>query len=374
MSTIHICYLTGVYNRRDALIFYRHGISMAQKGHKVTVIVCDEEPNEVVDGIQIISTQFKPLTYKDRFIKTRKLLLQLADKVDADIYQLCDPEHIPLVKYFLRNKKQVVFNVREFYPKMIAEKQYIPKWARKYCVIFFEWMMRHYLPKYGAVFAVTPELVNELKDKYGAMNTLLVTNFPIPDNDFVLTKEEYLNRPNVLMYEGTIYHESKQENILDAIRTIPDIRYLLVGVFVGPFETIQSHSEWHRVEFINGFTKEQLKGFFARSTMANTLREYHNNNGSLGVIKIFESMEAALPVIFADVPLYRYIVDKYKCGVCADINNVKSIEKAIRYLVDHKEEAYEMGQNGRQAVLAEFNWWKQFEVYESSLTSLVENR
>lgn len=370
---IHICYLTGVYNRRDALIFYRHGLSMAQKGHRVTIIVCDKEPNEVIDGIQIISTQFKPTTHKERFIKTRKSLLQLADKVDADVYQLCDPEHIQLVNHFLKKNKQVVFNVREFYPKMIAEKQYIPYWARKYCVRFYEWMMRHYLPKYGAVFAVTPELVDELKDKYGAANTLLVTNFPIPDNDFVLTKEEYLARPDVLIYEGTIYQESKQENILDAIRAIPEIRYLLVGVFVGSSDTIKKHSEWYRVEFINGFTKEQLKAFFARSTIANTLRVSHNNRGSLGVIKIFESMEAALPVIFTDVPLYRSIVEKYKCGVCADVNNVESIEKAIRYLVDHKEEAYEMGQNGRRAVLTEFNWWKQFEVYESSLISLVEN-
>ena len=82
-------------------------------------------------------------------------------------------------------------------------------------------------------------------------------------------------------------------------------------------------------------------------------------------------MEAALPVIFSDVPLYRDLVDRYHCGICADPNDVNSVEKAIRYLVEHREEAYIMGQNGRNAVLKEYNWWTQQKIYNDVLIRLV---
>ena len=76
-------------------------------------------------------------------------------------------------------------------------------------------------------------------------------------------------------------------------------------------------------------------------------------------------MEAALPVLFADVPLYRKINEKYHCGICVDPNNVQSIKEAIQYLIEHKFEAYEMGQRGREAVIKEFCWEQQAKNYIS---------
>lgn len=92
-------------------------------------------------------------------------------------------------------------------------------------------------------------------------------------------------------------------------------------------------------------------------------RDFEGRDGSLGVMKIFESMEAALPVLFADVPLYRKINGKYHCGICVDPNNVQSIKEAVEYLVEHKQEAYEMGQRGREAVIKEFCWEQQAKKY-----------
>ena len=44
---------------------------------------------------------------------------------------------------------------------------------------------------------------------------------------------------------------------------------------------------------------------------SNTLRDFSRTgspNGSFGVLKIFESMEAGLPVLLSDVKCYREIV------------------------------------------------------------------
>lgn len=371
---IHICYVTGLYDRRDALMYYRQGISMVKAGYQVSYIVCDDQPDEISEGIHIYSTGFVPKTRIERFVKTKQKVLELVRKVDADVYQISDPEHISIVKYFIKKKKEVVFNMREYYPDMLLNKDYIPKPFRKNVAGLYLRMMSHYLKKYGAVFTVTPEIVNLLREKAHLSNVHLLTNYPIPDENFSLSKEEYMSRKNTIIYEGTIYTTSRQHIFLNALQKVDNVEYLLVGKIDEGNSDIMEHPAWYRVHFVDGFTIEELKHYFAQSTISNTLRDFGNMDGSLGVIKIFESMEAALPVIFSDVPTYRAIVDKYHCGVCADPNDESSVETAIRYLVENKEAAYEMGQNGRRAVMEEYNWWEQFKTYQGVIMKLLERK
>ena len=338
------------------------------------MVVCDDLPDEVVDGIEIYSTHFKPRNRFEKFFKTKKILCNFADRLDADVYQISDPQHINLSIFFKRKKKVAVFNMREYYPDMLLKKPYIPKTLRKFSSLCYLKMMSHYLEKFGAVFTVTPEIVDLLKIKARLSNVHLLTNFPIPDLDFTLSKEEYLSRPNTVIYEGSIYKRSRQNIFLDALQRIANISYLLVGKIEEGNCDIKQHPAWNRVTFVNGFKMEELKGYFAKATISNTLRDFGKRDGSLGVLKVFESMEAALPVIFSDVPLYREIVSKWHCGVCADPNDVDSVEKALRYLVEHKEEAYEMGQNGRRAVLEEYNWDEQFKTYNNVIMGLLANK
>ena len=105
---------------------------------------------------------------------------------------------------------------------------------------------------------------------------------------------------------------------------------------------------------------EELDGFIKSSTISNVLRDFSaypmEKSGSFGVIKIFESMEAALPIICSDMPIYRDIMKEYKCGILVDPLNEQQIHEAIQYLVTHKEEAWRMGQEGRRAVIEKYSW------------------
>lgn len=368
----HICYITGLYNRRDPLMFYRQGISMVTAGHKVSFIVCDSQDDEFTEGIHIFSTHFVPKSRVERFIKTKNKILKLADKVDADIYQISDPEHISLVKHFQKRGKAVIFNMREYYPDMLMKKSYIPASLRPIVTKWYIKKMKRYYPQYGAIFSSDAKDVDLLKRNFGATKAYLAANFPIPDMDYSISKDDYMSRKDTVIYEGTIYTRSRQDVFLDALQRIGNVSYLLVGKLDSATAPIKEHSWWKNVEFVDGFRKEDLRGYFERSTISNTLRNFLSGDGSYGVLKIFESMEACLPVILSDVPLYREMVNKWRCGVLADPNDIDSVEKAIRYLVENKEEAYEMGQNGRRAVLEEYNWGKQFEVYEKVILDLVE--
>ena len=259
--------------------------------------------------------------------------------------------------------------MREYYPDMILHKEYLPVLLRKIISKYFERLIIRFFPKYDAIFTVTPEFVDNLKKRYKLNNIHLLTNYPIPDKCFNLEEDVYLKRSNVIIYEGTIYKSSRQCVFMDVLMKFPQVHYLVVGK-IDEDTTITKHPYWGKVEFVDGFKPSELRGYFERSTISNTLRDFDGADGSLGVIKIFESMEAGLPVIFSDVPLYRSIVEKYNCGVCANPNDHTSVEKAIRFLLENKKEAYRMGQNGRKAVMSEFNWWKQLDKYDTTIKAI----
>ena len=230
--------------------------------------------------------------------------------------------------------------------------------------------MKKNLKKYDAVFIVTPWILDIVKEKWGILKSYLLTNFPRVNVDYYFSYEDYLHRGNVLCYEGTIYKTSRQENVFEVLDHLPTVHYILAGKIDENYSWIKKIPYWKNVEFIDGFTSEDLKKIFAKSTIANVFRDFGDNDGSLGVIKIFESMEAGLPVLLTDVPLYREMVKKYHCGICVDPNNTQQIENAIRFLIENKEEAYKMGQNGRRAVIEEYNWEKQANDYIRRLNAL----
>jgi glycosyltransferase involved in cell wall biosynthesis len=89
--------------------------------------------------------------------------------------------------------------------------------------------------------------------------------------------------------------------------------------------------------------------------------------------KLFEYMSAGLPVIASNFPLWKKIVEENKCGICVDPEKPEEIALAIDFIVNNREQASEMGKNGRKAVIEKYNWKieesKLLETY-SGLTNL----
>ena len=85
--------------------------------------------------------------------------------------------------------------------------------------------------------------------------------------------------------------------------------------------------------------------------------------------KVYEYMSLGLPVVLTRAPYNEKMMAQYRFGICVDPTNVDEIAAAIRYLLDHPDEARQMGENGRRAVKEEFNWG----VEEKKLLALYED-
>ena len=370
MKPIHFCFLTGAYNRDDALMYFRQGRSLASKGFHVSYVLCDGLPDECRDGIYMTSTDYIPTNRIEKFFGTGKRVLKKALEIDADVYQISDPGLVGIVKALRKKSKRVIVNVREPYFAYIHNKYYIPRYLRHVVALCFDHLLIKALKSCDAVITVNEEICNDLLKK-GVSSAVVIANFPFVDKDYCLEYEDYCKRGDVLCYEGTIYKTSRQEVFFDALQELPDIKYLLAGVIEDNNEEIMSHPYWKKVEFIGRFKPTDLPSIFSRSSISNVTRDLYGKDGSTGFIKVYESMEAALPVLLPDAPMYRKMLEKYQCGICVNPNDKKAIYEALYYLTTHKNEAYKMGQEGRRAVLQEYSWDREFEKYLVIIQNVV---
>ena len=85
-------------------------------------------------------------------------------------------------------------------------------------------------------------------------------------------------------------------------------------------------------------------------------------------VKMKEYMEAGIPFIASDFPVWEEFIDKYKCGIYVNPLDVDDIVEAMQWMADNPKKAAEMGYNGRKAIEREFNWAieeaKLFKLYE----------
>lgn len=363
----HVCFVNSVFGREDSLIVYRQGKTLVDAGFEVSYTVFDDLPDEDKVGIHINSLGKTPEGFKGRFTMRNRILKRFLDSHPADIYQISEPELLPLGLRLKRKGKAVVYNLREWYPDYYARKFSKP-WQRKVVNRVVERFFHHVAKKYDAIFNCMPEMRDYIERVMPCRHFADVANFPVIHRDFSLSFEDYCKRESIISYFGSIYTISCQEVILTALESFPDVKYLLAGVFHQDYyrERLEKMPAWSQVEFKNRFTREELPGIINRSVIGNVVKDFDKTEtpqGSYSIIKIFETMEAAVPVILAKVPLYEQMVEKYHCGICVRPHSVEDFKNAINYLLTHKKEAYEMGQNGRRAVIEEFSWDSQAKRY-----------
>lgn len=355
-----ICFFVGTDRHHDEVLIFKQAKTLQENGFDVSYVVSDDEDYEIKNGIPIKGIDYKSKGYFNRTFITPFFLYRKLKKIDADVYQTCSIDQLMVCLLLKMKGKKIIFHLREGHPYTYYRKSSKPLFIKKIVVHILSIWMKFALRRFDAVITVTHEIANYLKS-WNIKQLHVHGNFPVISDHFNFSLEEYKMRNNIILYFGTIYKISYQEIFFDAITNIKDVKYRIAGKFRNDDyeKCLREHAYWNKIDFINGFDIEQLPYLLKQATISNVIRDFSKSecsNGSLGIIKIFESMEAGLPIICTDVPVYREIMKEYKCGILVDPNNKKQIGDAIQYLIDHKEEAYHMGQEGRRAVIEKYSW------------------
>lgn len=356
---IKVCHVTSAHNRYDGRIFLKQCVSLVNNNYDVTLLCCDNIPDEKKNNVNIVSTNKKFSSIYDRIFNSKKILKKKCVEIDADIYQFHDPDLLSLALKMKKIGKKVIFDSHENYPALFLEREWIPSFLRRICAFLYSKKENRAFRKMDAVICVTDYVKERIKRVNS--NVYVVTNYPIIEN---IHKTKLKSDLTTLCFAGGIRSDWNHEVILKAIKDIENIKYVVAGNCTNDYLNIlKQYESFDKMEFLGKINHCEVKELYAKSTIGMALCSYRPNTeykmGSLGNTKIFEYMMSELPVIFTDFEVFKNILTEGVYGIAVNPYSEEDVKNAIKYLIDNPDIALKMGKTGRKLVEKKYNWESQ---------------
>lgn len=364
-----IVHWTSVHPQTDTRIFYKMCVSLSELGEEVHFVV--PSTNSESSGIRVKNVVVHNIfsapdrTRLCRMSATCYKGLRKALGLKADLYHFHDPELIPWALVLVICNYKVIYDIHEFYPEAVMEKNYLPKGLRPLVALSLKYL-EYYASKLfsGIVVAHGPIL-----DRVSNKNVAVVQNFAIihEKSPSAASTSTQPTCPDIfyVIYVGCI---SRIRGVLELVRALGLLNSgLQIKLqLVGEFESEHLHAEaqatigWERVEYLGWQSVGQVNALFREARVG--IVNFHPVKYHLDSLpnKLFEYMAAGLPVIASNFPRWRPIVEDSQCGLLIDPLQPDEIANAIEWIMTHKKEAEEMGQRGRSAVISKYNWQTEF--------------
>lgn len=370
-----IVHLSSAHPRFDTRIFVKQCRSLASHGHEVALVVADGLGADTRDGIRIVDVG-RPSGRRERMLHATRRVGRAALELDADVYQLHDPELLPVGLRLRLAGKKVVFDAHEDVPTQLLDKPYLSPHSARLLSRLYARFERAVLPCLDGVLAATPLIRARLASCHPF--TVDVNNFPRAE-EFApsLCADPHPPTRDRFCYVGSISAIRGVRELVQACALLrTPARLALAGSFGEPGleADVRGHPGWSRVDALGHLDRSGVAGLMSRAFAGLvTLLPTASYREALPV-KMFEYMAAGIPVIASDFPLWREIVEGAGCGLCVDPCDPRAIADAIDHLASHPRQAREMGANGRRAVLARYNWEHEADKLVAFYADLLASR
>lgn len=371
-TPIRVVQLTTVHHPYDPRIYHKESKSLQKFGFDVTLLAqaADEESSTEKPirhiPLQKYTSRLKRMTLGAyRAYKKAKIL-------KADVYHFHDPELLPVAWLLKKKDNIVIYDIHEDYVTSILQKDYASMPIKKTLASIYKMMERFFTRDFELSLAE-----KYYKDIYPTGTCIL--NYPTVNEEFLNTKREGTPE-NKLLYTGNV---SLVRGAMQHAR-IPLIDKDIQMHFVGKCPSDLAEKMYEAAgDARDNLVIEGINQFVEKEVIED---RYLNTNWLAGIAlfpptehymkkeltKFFEYMNAGLPVICSDFPVWKKFIETYECGIAVDPNDDEAIKQAISYLKENPEEAKKMGENGKQAVTEELNWGTEEEKLISWYQELLQ--
>lgn len=349
-----VCLLSSVRKATEHRMLYKEGKSLLQAGYEVTV-VASHPRDEVLSGVAIRALP----EFNSRLARMARKpwsIYREALRQRADVYHFHDPELIPVGLLLKLSGKRVLYDVREDVPADLRDKHYIPRWARPLVAATADLAEKVAGQLLDGIVAVTPHI----SGRFPARKTVVVQNFPLLDEQ-IPPGRPYREREPLAAYVGSITPVRGVAELVDAMGLLPEdvpARLAIAGDFspASLLQTVSAKPGWARVEYLGWQQRAGILRVLQRARIGIISFLPAANHTDCQPIKLFEYMLAGLPIVAFHLPRMAEIIQQAGCGLVVEPGNAREMAAAIQWLLQHPQEAENMGARGYQAILETYNW------------------
>lgn len=263
-----------------------------------------------------------------------------------------------LPNYLVSKLKRIplVYDTHEIFtevPELVGHRFRQNTWRR---------VERWIFPKLKHVFTVNQSISDWYFNKY-KVRPLVVRNMPRKKSESVqpVTRRE-LNLPEnkkIIILQGAgINVDRGSEELVEAMKYLDDALLLIVGsgdVISCLKELVEKEKLHDKVLLTGKVPQEKLKQYTLLADLGVTLDKPTNINYRFSLPnKIFDYIQAGIPVVCSDLPEVAGIVREYKVGVVVDSHEPTRIADAIRQTLHSPE--YSTWRNNTRSAADELCW------------------
>lgn len=365
---MRICFLSAKHSSLDKRIFAKEAVSLAKKGFEVLHIAPDKKVSKFMkNGVRVITyNQTNKMTAR---ILQMPRLYRIACNIEADCYH-CNEVDSWMIGVLLKlvHQKQVVFDVHELYSDAFP-RDHFPAWVYPYISSMLRLLFR---------------IFSRFTDRLVLANKALVADFPKTERKQVLVQnfssinDIRLEEVTKIRRDSNAYEKSYTAihlGHISRVRGWPQILEALALMeskniclrIVGSFNDDSQEEFERRVRQLGLSERVFMEEWMPFPRAVERIVSSHFGlilfqPGLLSHViglphKLFDYMLGGLPVIAPEfAQQIASVIKNADCGILIDSSDAKQIAEALDRLACNPKESERLGNNGRYAVLNEFNW------------------
>jgi len=271
---------------------------------------------------------------------------------------------------FFKNNVQIVYDSHEFFTE-------VPELNDRFAKKVWLFIEKLILPQIKHAYTVCESIAEEYKKKYG-VNMQVVRNIPLCNTSKVtpiestLVLNEFADK-KIILYQGALNIGRGIEHVINAMEFIENAVFIIVGD--GDIAT----------ELKNLTRNKKLvdKVYFVGKIPFSSLFQY-TKNADIGIVlqedlslsyryvlpnRIFDYIQAELPVIASDLPEIKKIYAENEIGLLVSDLSPENLAQKITYLLTNTEKRIQIKAN-LKSIKGKYCWEKEEEKLIKLFTKL----
>lgn len=378
-ASVTLCHFTTAHTQLKSRSFHRECLPLAASGFSIRY-VAPMETSEAIPRVKFISTRAHANRVR-RAVAIPSILRELL-RQDASLYHFQDPELLP-VGFLLKLLfgKHVIYDAYEDFPSMTANKRSIPHFLQPFIARAVDCIERMAARCFDGIMTADPFTLRRLAHT-GSSEKLVFYNFP--NLDFFPSPTPCEKRFDIV-YRGGLSDRAGTFVLLEAVKLLAERRLTLPTLLLmGYPDNAQADNELRRrVRALGLEASTTFQGRIDHEQMAEALTQARIGACPLQPIpkfllnipvKVFEFWACGLPVVATDLPPIRPFFRSARAGLLFQPGSAEELAAQIGWLLDHPEDAAQMGRHGRACVEQRFNNAREVHKLRNFVTRIAAKR